>query len=134
MALSTIEKVLFLKSVPLFEQISGEDIVEVVPIVHEVRFDRGETFIKQGDEEDCLYIIVEGEVTIKVDGEERAIRVKGDILGELAVLSEQPRMADCVALTDVIALRIDKVDFWELMSERSEITIGIMKVLVSRYL
>ena len=134
MALSTIEKVIFLKSVPLFEQISGEDIVEAVPIVHEARFDRGETFIKQGDEGDCLYIIVEGEVAIKVDGEERATRVKGDILGELAVLSEQPRTADCVAQTDIIALRIDKADFWELMSERPEITIGVMKVLVGRYL
>ena len=134
MDLSTIEKVLFLKSVPLFKQISGEELVEMVSIVHEARFDCGETFIKYGDEGDCLYIIVEGEVAIKVDGEERAIRTKGDILGELAVLSEKPRIADCVAQTDIIALRINKADFWELMNERPEITIGVMKVLVSRYL
>ncbi|MBM3242165.1 cyclic nucleotide-binding domain-containing protein [Candidatus Poribacteria bacterium] len=134
MALSTIEKVLFLKTVPLFKQISGEELVEMVPIVHEVRFGRGETIMKQGDEGDCLYIIVEGEVAIKVDGEEKAIRARGDILGELAVLSEQPRTADGIAQTDIIALRIDKADFWELMSERPEITIGVMKVLVSRYL
>lgn len=40
-----------------------------------------------------------------------AIGDKRDILGELAAPSEQPRMADFIAQTDTIALRIDKVGF-----------------------
>ena len=134
MALSTIEKVLFLKSAPLFEDISGEEIVGMVPIVEEVRFDPDQTFIKQGSEGDCLYIIVSGQVAIKIDGEQKAVLKARDIIGEMAVLSSQPRTADCTALTDIIALKIDKADFWKLMSELPEIAIGVMKVLVSRYL
>jgi len=134
MALSTLEKVFFLKSAPLFEQIPGEDIVGMVPIINQVDLKRGETFIRKGEEGDCLYILVDGEVMARVaEGEEYIIR-SGEVIGERAVLSEQPRSADCTALTDVVALRIDKQDFWKLMNEQPKITIEILKVLVDRYI
>lgn len=133
MPLSTLEKVFFLKSVPLFAHIPGEEIVELVPIIREVDVPAGEVFIRKGDEGDCLYILVEGEVTVDLGpGRERVMR-SGDVIGELAVLTEQPRTADCTASRDVVLLRIDKGEFWELMNRQPRITIEIMRVLVDRY-
>ena len=40
---------------------------------------------------------------------------------------------DCRAATDVVALRIDKDSFWQLLDERPGIAIEVMKVLVARY-
>ena len=137
MALSTLEKVLFLKSASLFEKISSEKIVDMVPIVHEIAIKKGETFINKGDEGDCLYILVEGEVVATDDQQGRTVlRVveKREVIGELAVLSEQPRTAYCTAQTDVVALRIDKGDFWKLINEQPQIAIEVMKVLVQRYI
>ena len=136
MALSTLEKILFLKSVPLFSQIPGEEIATLVPLLQEVEIEPGETFIRKGDEGDCLYILVEGEVAVTDGSEENVLLRKmmsKEVIGELAVLSERPRTADCTALSSVVALRIDKKDFWELMYEQPQIPIEIMRVLIQRY-
>ena len=134
MALSTIEKVFFLKSAPLFAQIPGEEVVGLVPIAHEVGIASGEKFIRRGEEGDCLFIVVEGKVSVEIDGAQVRVSHSREVLGELAVLSEQPRTADCTALGDVVALRIDKKDFWKLMHERPQITVEVMKGLVERYI
>lgn len=134
MALSTLEKVFFLKSVPLFEQIPGEDIVGMVPILREVNIEKGEMFIRNGEEGDCLYIVVGGEILVQSEERGEHIIHSREVIGERAVLTEQPRSADCTALTDVVALRIDKGDFWKLMEEQPKITIEVLKVLVDRYI
>jgi hypothetical protein len=134
MALSTLEKVLFLKGVSLFAEIPGEDIVGIVPIVREVEFAAGQTFITQGAEGDCLYILVEGEVGVQVEGRARPSLRPREVIGELAVLSEQPRTADCTALTDVVALRIGKEDFWEILREQPQIAVPVIRRIVERYL
>ena len=134
MALSTLEKVFFLKSIPLFEQIPGEDIVGMVPILREVDIEKGETFIRTEDEGDCLYIVVGGEILVQSAERGEHIIHSREVIGERSVLTEQPRSADCTALTDVVMLRIDKGDFWKLMEEQPKITIEILKVLVDRYI
>ncbi len=53
-------------------------------------------------------------------------------MGEMAILSERPRSADCVAITDITALRIDRDTFWELLAERPPLALGVIKVLVRR--
>ena len=56
-----------------------------------------------------------------------------EVIGERAVLTETPRTADCTAKTEIVALRIDKDDFWELMREQPGLTIEVMRVVVDRY-
>lgn len=134
MALSTLEKVFFLKSVPLFEDIPGEDIVGLVPILHEISIREGETFVRRGEEGDALYIVVAGEIQAKTEREGELTFRSRDVIGERSVLTQQPRSADCIAVTDVVALRIDKRDFWKLMEEQPKITIEVLKVIVDRYI
>lgn len=133
MPLSTLEKVFFLRSVSLFQPLTGEEIAQIVPIASEMEFATGAEIIRRGEEGDCLYILVEGEVEVTIEGgRERIVRSR-EVIGELAVLAERPRSADCRALCEVIALRIDKVAFWQLLDERPDIAIEVMKVLVERY-
>ena len=79
---------------------------------------------------DCLYILVEGQVRVSRGEEELSICQSPDTLGELAVLGEKPRSADCKALTDVLALRIKKEEFSVLLDERPEMARGLIKVLL----
>jgi CRP-like cAMP-binding protein len=131
MALAMIEKILFLKTVPLFDQIPSEELIGVAQIVQEVQFDAGEAFIKQGESGDCLYVIIDGEVDVVIEGVGRVDHFGSkSIIGETAILSDNPRNASCIATTDVTALKIEQDDFWELMGEKPEIALGIIKVLV----
>lgn len=132
MALTTLERVFFLKSVSFFQPIQGEQLDRFASILKEVQFEAGETFIRRGDDGDCLFILVEGEVEIRRDGQ---VFFAGstEVIGERSVLTESPRTADCTANTEVVALRIDKDDFWDLMREQPGLTIEVMRVIVDRY-
>lgn len=131
MSLSTLEKVLFLKSVHLFDQIPSEQLVKVAQIAYEVEFEPDEVFIKQGEQGDCLYIIVEGEAEVRLDNKRVVSQMQSKtIIGEMAILSGQPRSANCIARNHLMALKINRNDFWMLMAERAEIALGIIKVLV----
>lgn len=132
MALSTLERVFFLKSVSFFKPIPGEQIDQFVPILREVSFVAGQTIIRRGDPGTCLYILVEGDVEIHRDGQ--VFRAGStEVIGERSVLTASPRSADCIATTEVVALRIDKDDFWDLMREQPGLTIKVMRVVLDRY-
>ena len=133
MTLSTIERVLFLRGVELFNQIASEELVYVARVCQEVYFRPGEQFITQGDIGDCLYILIEGEASVVIDDVgDIFYRASKDILGEMAIISRNPRSANCIAITDITALRINYDDFWDLMAEKPALALGVIKVLASR--
>jgi len=131
--LSTIERVLFLKSADIFSAIAGEDLIPVASVAEEVSFQVGETFIRQGEPGDCLYVVVDGEASVEARGVGQiAVHGPRSVLGEMAILSGRPRSADCTAITDIIALRVDRNDFLDLLAERPPLALGVIKVLTQR--
>ena len=133
MPLSTIERILFLKSAELFNQIASEDLAPVALVAQEVHFNAGEALIRQGDPGDCLYVIVDGEASIVIRGVGQvATRHPRSSIGEMGIISRQPRSADCVALTDLTALKIDHDDFWELLAEKPPLALGVIRALSHR--
>jgi CRP-like cAMP-binding protein/HEAT repeat protein len=133
MPLSTIERVLLLKGVELFHHIASEELVPLALIAQEMSFPLGATLIRQGEPGDCLYIIVAGEASINIRGVGTvARRTARDCLGEMGLLSRQPRSADCVALTDITALRIERADFWEVLAEMPALALGVIDTLSQR--
>ena len=131
--LTTLEIVLFLKSIELFSRVPDEDLVWVSETTEEVRFSAGETFITEGDAGDCLYVIVAGEASAEVEGVGQVNTMGArEVVGEMAILSDIPRTASCVATTPVTALRIGRSPFLELLRDRPEIAISVIRVLVER--
>jgi hypothetical protein len=133
MTISTVERVLVLKRVALFAGISGEGLAPIAQLASEVRFNKGDTIIREGDPGDCVYIIIDGQTGITREGiGQVALRDAPTVLGELALILSQPRSAGCVALSDIIALKIDRVSFQELLSQQPDIAKGVIKVLAER--
>lgn len=133
MALSTIERVLFLRGVELFSQISGEDLVYVAQVCEEVQIEAGAKFIAQGDVGDCLFVLVDGEADVAIEGVGVILhRVSKNIIGEMSIISRNPRSAHCIATTNITALKISYDAFWNLMEEKPMLALGVMRVLSRR--
>ena len=134
MALSTLEKVLFLRGVELFGEMDAEELVPLARLAQDVAFPAGEHFIVQGEVGDSLYIIVEGEVSIVLDGVGELMR-RGpkSVIGEMAIISHSPRTAHCFAHTDITALKVTYDDFWELMDEQPKLARATIQVLTRRF-
>lgn len=131
MTMSTIEKVLFLKSVPLFEQLHSEELVGVARIAHQVQIEADRTFVQEGDPGDALFIIVDGQADAVINhvGPVAQVGPKSTI-GDIAIVSDGCHNSCYVSTTPITALKIDREDFWALMSEQPKIAFGIIKVLV----
>ncbi|MEN9800081.1 MAG: hypothetical protein RL653_3778 [Pseudomonadota bacterium] len=130
--LSTVEKVLFLKSIDLFSQIPGEDLAQVALISTEESRDAGEEIFAEGEAGDALYLVLDGRV--RVHRQDRVIAELGEreCFGEMALLDAAPRSATVTALVDTDLLKISREDFREILNEKPEIAAGIIKVLTRR--
>lgn len=71
----------------------------------------GEQLIREGDAGDRMYLVVDGEMSVSkgLHGKRATIATlePGDIFGEIALVSNQPRTADVFAVTDVRLLTLD---------------------------
>ena len=130
--ISTVEKVLFLKSLDLFSQIPGEDLAQVALITIEEGRDAGEEIFGEGEVGDALYIVLDGKVRVHRKDKTIAELGERECFGEIAILDASPRSATVTSLTDVALLKIPREDFQDLMAEKHAIAVGIIKVLTRR--
>ena len=130
--ISTVEKVLFLKSIDLFSQIPGEDLTQVALISTEETREQGDEIFAEGEAGDALYLVIDGRV--RVHKADRVIAELGEreCFGEMAILDAAPRSATVTALSDTNLLKLARDDFQEIMGEKPEIAMGIIKVLTRR--
>ena len=130
--LLTIERVALLQAVDIFAETPAHILASVARIVEEVELLPGEQFIQEGNTDDCLYIVIEGEVRVHHDEHTLLILGPGKTVGELALLDPEPRSASVTAVDDVLLFRIFKEPFDEVMADRPEIAQGIIRTLTRR--
>lgn len=130
--LLTIEKILILKTVSIFNKIPEETLAEVAQNLKGLLAKSGQTIVHKGDMGRSMYIIVDGEV--RVHDDERTIAHLGqrEIFGELAALNPEPRTASVTAIRDTHLFRLDYETLQELISEHVDLASGIIQVLCQR--
>ena len=92
-----------------------------------VRFADDEILVLQGDVGDFLYVLTEGKVKVLVSAESGvetmlAIRARGDLVGEFAVLDAKPRTATARAIGPVSARRVSRADYTEFTAAYPSVT------------
>ncbi len=130
--LLTLEKVAILKSADIFAQTPDHVLASLAAIAEEIELKAGETFIHQDELEDDMYVIVDGEVEVRRDGELLAAMGAGEVVGEMEVLAPAPRRATVTAVAETRLFRLHKEAFEEVMADRPEIARGVIRVLVER--
>lgn len=101
-------------------------------------FKAGETIMRQGDVGDCAYIIEKGLVEIlieKVNGSVSRVgtRGAGTIIGEMAIVDNEPRIATIRALEDCSLLEISKDDFSRRLKNADPVLQITTQVILTRY-
>ena len=136
-SLTTIEKMMLLRQVPIFADLDADDLEELAAVVEERRIEAGRDLFREGDAGDAVYLIVKGTVRVFVGGGDRPERTlneegPGACVGERAVLDSAPRAATVRAIERVRAIRVPGEGFKRVMSERPEMSEAIVAELVRR--
>lgn len=136
--LSMMERILCLRQVPALAELDPDDLHQIAAIAEEVWIPQGEYLCREGEVDDELYVIVEGEVRVTKldeDGVDKYIRTlgKGDHVGELAIICRQPRSASVQAHPDdVQALMISGEAFDAILRDRPEVARALLTSLARR--
>lgn len=134
--LSTLERILLLREVPMFSKLSPEDLEKIAEIAQEQLFLSLATLCKEGDPGNTLFIIVSGrvDVIISVGKKESVIasRGPGEFVGEMAILESLPRSATLKAHGDVRVLVIEGDSFNTILLDRPEVAVSVLRHMSGR--
>mmetsp|Transcript_1326 Transcript_1326/g.1689 ORF Transcript_1326/g.1689 Transcript_1326/m.1689 type:complete len:583 (+) Transcript_1326:87-1835(+) len=117
-----IERCEFLQSVEILHALKYEQISKLAGALTEQSFSSGEYIIRQGEKGDTFYIIQDGEVNVTqkkspTSEEEDVLATlqSGQYFGEMALLLDEPRMANCVSRSKVNCLTLGRKEFSQLL-------------------
>ncbi len=127
-----IEKIIILKSLELFSEISEKDLLSLATQLTEIEYDSNSTIMKQGELGTSMYIIVQGEVEVIIDDKVVVKLGEKSIFGELAALDPEPRSATIRTTKDTLVFKIESTVIYNLISEYIDVARGIIKILCQR--
>ena len=129
---SRIEKILILKSLSIFDDISTEQLNIIAAISKEIYIEKNIKIFSKNELGDYMMIIIDGSVKVHDDLMDIAVLNSGSFFGELSILDNEQRSADITSLTDCVLLKIEKEDFLSVLDRNKEISKSIIKVLSRR--
>ena len=129
--LTRVEKVLALKNIELFRNISGEILADIANLLEEKTFEKGQYIVNEGDLGKELFMIVKGEAEVVAGGRVVSVVREGGGFGEMSLIDSQPSNADVIASSDVLVLKMESDDFLEILKQREEVALGVIKVLTT---
>jgi CRP/FNR family transcriptional regulator, cyclic AMP receptor protein len=116
-----------LTAIPLFSHLSPEEAKRLAAFATETSIAEGQLLMKQGDYSTELIAIEEGSADVLRDGKKIAAVGTGDLIGEMGLLSREPRNADVVATSP---MRVIKLTHWEIR-RMSDDTVDRIKQIVN---
>ncbi|HET7467423.1 MAG TPA: Npt1/Npt2 family nucleotide transporter [Candidatus Dormibacteraeota bacterium] len=134
--ISNLERVLLLRRVPLFARLSPLDLEHIARLTRERSYRDGEVIGGEGELGEELFVVVEGTVRVVQgrEGDEREVarRGAGDVIGEMSVITQAPRVASLVAASPVRTVPLGRREFESVLRERPAVALAVMRVLVER--
>ena len=131
--ISTNEHIVLLRSVNLFSETPDDILAQVAVLLEPVNLKEGETLFDKGDTGDRMYIIVQGHLRVH-DGELVLNHLgPADVVGEMALLDSEPRLASVTAIEDTSLLSLGQQPFYQLMANHIQVARGVIRV-ITRYL
>jgi cAMP-dependent protein kinase regulator len=99
--------------IPFFSSLGREVFLEVLAGVERRLYVPGALIVREGEPGRSMFIIVEGEVSVMRQGEDGqpvtlATMGEGELFGELALLSEGPRLSSVVATKETVLLEFTR--------------------------
>jgi hypothetical protein len=125
----TVKNLFALEGVEIFAQSDVDDLAAVASVAKEHVFRKGERIYAEGDPGDALYVIVEGAVEARREGEVVLTMRSRESFGETSLFDGAPRINEVIATQDTTALVIDRRDFLDLLSDRPELLAGMFRVM-----
>ena len=126
-----------LHHVELFSHLTTDQLDQLAAQARELSFRKHAVLINEGDPGESMYVIKSGSVKVFVSDEEGRELVlyeqgPGAVIGDIALLDDEPRSASIMTLEPTTAIMIGKQAFLDCLRHSPETAINIIRSLTAR--
>jgi CRP/FNR family transcriptional regulator, cyclic AMP receptor protein len=129
----------FLNKVVLFQDLDGQTLSTLTPLLVPKKIKAGELIFRELDESDALYVVEQGQVVVskRVSDDVEIVLTRfspGDFFGEMGLFDAAPRSASAHAELDTILWKLDRDVFHQILSNYPEMAARICYRLVAVFI
>ncbi len=132
MAMTEQDTIDTLAGLTLFADLSRPQVEAVAHKLTEESYPTGQRILRQGFTGTGFYVIVDGEVSIKRDGNEIARLGKGDFFGEMSILLGEPPVADIVTTRQLHVLHLGGPELEGFLRDHPQVMYRMLKAIALR--
>lgn len=121
----------------IFGEIEPELMARIRPRMETENLPGGQILMRQGDPSDSIYLVLSGRLRASFADADGQVLVLGEIgrgepIGEMGVISQEPRGATITALRDCVLLRLGAQDFTDLLQTWPNVALPLARKLIER--
>lgn len=121
------EKILFLRQMDAFSDVTGLAIARVVDIIELLVLEEGQTLSIDENYNDNFYIVYEGVLNIYENGRVAGITNKGEFIGELMKSNNYLKSNLIIAVETTVLFKLNKDSFYELLADNIKLAHKIVE-------
>ena len=125
-----------LRKIPMFAKMETSKLKLLAFSSEMVSFQDGDIVFNSGDNADYAYVIMEGAVDVITETEKGPIVTvtlsQNQLIGELGLLNNTPRIATLVANGNLLAMKITAEMFFRILRENSEVALDVIRMLSTK--
>jgi CRP-like cAMP-binding protein len=125
-------KVDLIARMPLFAGLSKSELGQVAAIADEIDLPADKVLIREGERGREFFVLLEGEAEVTRKGKKLATRREGEFFGEIALVSNLPRIATVKTRQPVRALVVRDVEFRALLQRAPGIAVKVLQAVADR--
>src|SRR5213083_516764 len=128
----------FLKNVKLFAELSTDSLLKLGTCLKTAEFPPSEVIVREGAPGVSMYIIKSGLVEVRKKDPTTGIDFlvaqlsEGSAVGEMSLLTGQPRSATVTTVQPTVVFTLTRADFRNLLTQHPEISLGLARILAER--
>ncbi len=131
--MTIMERALFLKSLPAFENVHGIIISEIAQCIEEVVVKKDVAIIEDGDPgSNPLYIVVDGSVKITKEDGTTELKGPGEIIGEKIILANIKFDFNALTAEESVLFVISKEEFFDLLTSHIELVFAQLNIMAGK--
>ena len=137
--LSAIERIIFLKEVPFFSEMTVAQLRALAGIAEELNFNDDDIIFREGEPGDTLYVVVSGRVGIEHEAESGTGSVarlatleSRQYFGEMSIFDQAPHSATAIAVGRTLLLSIRREPLLTLVEGDPTLALDLIRVLSQR--
>ncbi len=125
----TFEKVRFFQKISVFESITGIILSYLADISEEIHLAANESLTLDEKSNNHFYVLVNGSIDLYQRGEKISEFSEGQFIGEMLALPNFVNTNILVAQTDVVILKFNKDQFYELLADNVKLADKILEFI-----